>query len=100
MSLEQKLQFFQFLVEMGFKTIEISFPAASDTEFELTRYLIEHDLIPDDVAIQVLTQSRDHIIETDFRGVERREKRCRTSVQLHLYPAAGRRVSFFKKAVH
>ncbi len=80
MSLEQKLQFFQFLVEMGFKTIEISFPAASDTEFELTRYLIEHDLIPDDVAIQVLTQSRDHIIERTFEAL----KGAKNAV-VHLY---------------
>ena len=62
MNLSQKLKFFQFLVDIGFKTIEIGFPAASDTEFEFTRYLIDHHLIPDDVAIQVLTQSRQHII--------------------------------------
>lgn len=72
MNLEQKLTFFQFLVDMGFKTIEIGFPAASDTEYEFTRYLIEHGLIPADVTIQVLTQSRQHIIEKTYaalRGV-------------------------------
>lgn len=80
MSLEQKLRFFNFLVQMGFKTIEISFPAASDTEFELTRYLIENDLIPDDVAIQVLTQSRDHIIDKTFEAL----KGAKNAV-VHLY---------------
>lgn len=80
MSLEQKLKFFNYLVKMGFKTIEISFPAASETEYELTRYLIEHDMIPDDVAIQVLTQSRDHIIEKTFEAL----KGAKNAV-VHLY---------------
>ena len=74
MNMSQKLKFFQFLVDMGFKTIEIGFPAASDTEFEFTRYLIDNNLIPDDVAIQVLTQSREHIISRTFdalRGAPR-----------------------------
>ena len=52
MGLNQKLQFFQFLVDMGFKTIEIGFPAASETEYEFTRALIDQNLIPDDVTIQ------------------------------------------------
>ncbi len=69
MNLEQKLEFFQFLVDMGFKTIEIGFPAASDTEFEFTRYLIDNKLIPDDVQIQVLTQSRQHIIERTYEAL-------------------------------
>ena len=74
MSLEQKLAFFHYLVDIGFKTIEIGFPAASETEFEFTRRLIEDKLIPDDVAIQVLTQSRPHIIDRTFealRGAKR-----------------------------
>lgn len=74
MNLEQKLKFFQYLVDMGFKTIEIGFPAASDTEFEFTRHLIDNKLIPADVTIQVLTQSRQHIIERTFealRGVHK-----------------------------
>jgi len=70
MNLSQKLKFFQFLVDIGFKTIEIGFPAASDTEFEFTRYLIDHHLIPDDVAIQVLTQSRQHIISRTFEALQ------------------------------
>ena len=69
MGLNQKLQFFQFLVDMGFKTIEIGFPAASETEYEFTRALIDQNLIPDDVTIQVLTQSRAKIIEKTFSAL-------------------------------
>ncbi len=70
MSLEQKLEFFKFLVKIGFKEIEIGFPASNDTEYELTRALIEEDLIPDDVTIQVLTQSREHIIKRTFEALK------------------------------
>ena len=80
MNLDQKLSFFQKLVDMGFKTIEIGFPAASDTEFAFTRYLIENDLVPDDVAIQVLTQSRQHIIEKTFEALKGVKKAV-----VHLY---------------
>jgi 2-isopropylmalate synthase len=80
MNLEQKLMFFKKLVEMGFKTIEIGFPAASETEFAFTRHLIEHNLIPDDVRIQVLTQSRQHIIEKTFEAL----RGCKKAV-VHLY---------------
>ena len=80
MNLEQKLMFFQKLVDVGFKTIEIGFPAASDTEFEFTRYLIDNHLIPDDVMIQVLTQSRPHIIEKTFEAL----RGCKNAV-VHLY---------------
>lgn len=69
MNIEQKLAFFQFLVGIGFKEIEIGFPAASDTEFEFARRLIEGGLIPDDVTIQVLTQSRRHIIDKTFESL-------------------------------
>lgn len=74
MGLKEKLQFFEFLVSMGFKTIEIGFPAASDTEYEFTRALIDGNYIPDDVTVQVLTQSRGHIIQRTFealRGVKK-----------------------------
>lgn len=74
MGLKEKLQFFEFLVGMGFKTIEIGFPAASDTEYEFTRALIDGNYIPDDVTVQVLTQSRGHIIQRTFealRGVKK-----------------------------
>ncbi|MDN3016100.1 2-isopropylmalate synthase [Paenibacillus sp. BSR1-1] len=74
MSLEEKLEYFQMLVKVGFKEIEVGFPAASETEFAFLRTLIEQDLIPEDVTVQVLTQSRDHIIEKTFealRGVNK-----------------------------
>ncbi|WP_343256298.1 2-isopropylmalate synthase, partial [Ligaoa zhengdingensis] len=70
MSLEEKLDFFNLLVKIGFKEIEIGFPAASETEYEFCRALIERDLIPDDVTIQVLTQSRPHIIERTFAALD------------------------------
>ena len=80
MTLEQKLDFFKLLVEVGFKEIEVGFPAASDTEYEFTRTLIEQNLIPDDVTIQVLTQARDHIIRRTFEAV-----RGAKNVIVHLY---------------
>ncbi|MEA4888307.1 MAG: 2-isopropylmalate synthase [Clostridiaceae bacterium] len=80
MNLEQKLRFFQQLTDMGFKTIEIGFPAASDTEYAFTRYLIDHQLIPDDVTIQVLTQSRQPIIDKTFAALHG----CKKAV-VHLY---------------
>ena len=70
MDLEQKLQFFSFLVKVGFKEIEVGFPAASDTEFALLRALIERGLVPDDVTLQVLTQCREHIIRKTFDALE------------------------------
>ena len=70
MSLEEKLEFFDLLVKIGFKEIEVGFPAASDTEYEFCRALIERDLIPDDVTIQVLTQAREHIIEKTFEAIK------------------------------
>ena len=70
MNLEQKVEFFKLLVEIGFKEIEVGFPAASETEYTFLRKLIEEDLIPDDVTIQVLTQARDHIIKKTFEAVK------------------------------
>lgn len=70
MTLEEKVEFFDYLVSIGFKEIEIGFPAASETEFEFTRYLIENNKIPDDVIIQVLTQSREEIIDKTFKALE------------------------------
>ena len=70
MTLQQKLHFFQMLVDIGFKEIEVGFPAASETEFEFCRTLIEQHLIPDDVKIQVLTQAREHIIRKTFEAIE------------------------------
>lgn len=70
MNLEEKLELFKLLVEIGFKQIEVAFPAASDTEFAFLRTLIENNLIPDDVTIQVLTQAREHIIRRTFEALE------------------------------
>lgn len=70
MSLEQKLEFFQMLVDIGFKEIEVGFPAASDTEYQFLRTLIERHMIPDDVTVQVLTQAREHIIRKTFDALE------------------------------
>lgn len=70
MSLEDKLDFFKLLVEIGFKEIEVGFPASSDTEYNFIRALIERNMIPDDVTIQVLTQAREHIIRKTFEAVK------------------------------
>ena len=80
MSLEQKVEFFKLLVEVGFKEIEVGFPAASETEYEFLRTLIEHDLIPDDVTVQVLTQAREHIIRKTFEAL----KGCKNAI-VHVY---------------
>lgn len=70
MNLTQKINFFKYLVSLGFKEIEVGFPAASDTEYLFCRTLIEQNLIPEDVTIQVLTQSREHIIKKTFEALE------------------------------
>ncbi|MCD8335933.1 MAG: 2-isopropylmalate synthase [Lachnospiraceae bacterium] len=70
MTLDQKISFFKLLVEVGFKEIEVGFPAASDTEFQFLRRLIEEDLVPDDVTLQVLTQAREHIIRKTFDALK------------------------------
>ena len=70
MSLDEKLQFFQMLVDVGFKEIEVGFPAASETEYNFMRALIERNMIPDDVTVQVLTQAREHIIRRTFEAVK------------------------------
>ncbi|MDE6593255.1 MAG: 2-isopropylmalate synthase [Oscillospiraceae bacterium] len=94
MSLEEKLEFFTKLVEIGFKDIEVGFPAASDTEYEFCRTLIERNMIPDDVRIQVLTQSREHIIKRTFEAI----KGCKNAV-VHLYNSTSKaqREQVFRK---
>ncbi|SFX77992.1 2-isopropylmalate synthase [Ruminococcus sp. XPD3002] len=94
MSLDEKLEFFKKLVDIGFKEIEIGFPAASETEYDFCRALIEQDLIPDDVAIQVLTQSREHIIEKTFEAL----KGCKNAI-VHLYNSTSlaQREQVFRK---
>lgn len=95
MSLEEKLEFFQLLVDIGFKEIEIGFPAASETEYDFCRTLIEQNLIPDDVTIQVLTQSREHIIEKTFEAL----RGCKSAV-VHLYnsTSVAQREQVFRKS--
>ena len=95
MSLEEKIEFFKLLVKIGFKEIEVGFPAASETEFEFCRTLIEQDLIPDDVTIQVLTQAREHIIKKTFEAI----KGAKQAV-VHLYnsTSVAQREQVFKKS--
>lgn len=70
MNLQEKLEFFQTLIEVGFKEIEVGFPSASDTDYEILRTLIEGGYIPDDVTIQVLVQARPHLIKKTFDAIE------------------------------
>lgn len=95
MSLEEKIEFFKELVRVGFKEIEIGFPAASETEYEFCRVLIEQNLIPDDVTIQVLTQAREHIIKKTFDAVQGAK-----NAVVHLYNSTSyaQRTQVFKKS--
>ncbi|MBQ7797260.1 MAG: 2-isopropylmalate synthase [Lachnospiraceae bacterium] len=70
MVVEEKVEMFNLLVKMGFKEIEIGFPAASQIEFDFLRQLVERKLIPDDVVVQVLTQCREHLIERTFEAIQ------------------------------
>ncbi len=96
MSLEEKLEFFDVLVKVGFKEIEIGFPAASETEYEFCRALIEKNLIPEDVTVQVLTQSREHIIEKTFKALEG----IKSPAIVHLYnsTSVAQREQVFRKS--
>lgn len=95
MNLEEKLEFFRLLVQIGFKEIEVGFPAASDTEYQFMRALIERNMIPDDVTVQVLTQAREHIIKKTFEAV----KGCKHAI-IHLYnsTSVAQREQVFKKS--
>ena len=95
MSLEEKLEFFKLLVEVGFKEIEVGFPAASETEYTFLRTLIDNNMIPDDVTVQVLTQSREHIIRKTFDAL----KGCKNAV-VHLYNSTSlaQREQVFRKS--
>ena len=94
MSLEEKLEFFKLLCKVGFKEIEIGFPAASETEYEFCRKLIEENLIPDDVTIQVLTQSREHIIAKTFEAIQGAK---RAIVHLYNSTSKAQREQVFKR---
>lgn len=92
MTPQRKLRMFQLLVDMGYKEIEVGFPSASQTDFDFVRQIIEGDLIPDDVVIQVLTQSREHLIERTFEAIEGAKQAI-----VHLYNSTStlqRRVVF------
>ena len=95
MNLEQKIEFFKMLVKIGFKEIEVGFPAASETEYTFLRTLIEENLIPDDVTIQVLTQAREHIIKKTFEAVKGAK-----NVIVHVYNSTSlaQREQVFKKS--
>lgn len=95
MRLDEKLEFFQMLVEVGFKEIEIGFPAASETEYEFCRTLIEKNMIPDDVTIQVLTQARPHIIKKTFEAVKGAP---RAIVHVYNSTSLAQREQVFKKS--
>ena len=95
MTLEQKVEFFKLLVKVGFKEIEVGFPAASETEYNFLRTLIDQNLIPDDVTIQVLTQAREHIIRKTFEAVKGAPKAI-----VHVYnsTSVAQREQVFKKS--
>ena len=95
MDSERKLRFWNLLVSLGFKEIEVGFPAASETEYEFLRTLIKQDLIPDDVTVQVLTQAREHIIRKTFEAL----KGCKNAI-VHVYNSTSyaQRQQVFKKS--
>ena len=95
MSLEEKLEYYKVLLDVGFKEIEVGFPAASETEFEFLRTLIDNNMIPDDLTVQVLTQCREHIIRKTFEA-------CKgaPSAIIHFYnsTSVAQREQVFKKS--
>lgn len=95
MSLEEKVKFYQMLVDIGFKHIEVGFPAASETEYQFLRTIIERNMIPDDVTVQVLTQAREHIIKRTFEAID-----GAPNVIVHVYnsTSVAQREQVFKKS--
>jgi len=92
MSIEEKVEFFQLLCRVGFKQIELGFPSASDTEFQFFRRLIDEDLIPDDVTIQLLVQTREHLIRRSFEAIKGAKRAI-----VHIYNSTSplqRRITF------
>lgn len=92
MSVEEKLEFFDLLCRIGFKQIEVGFPSAADTEFNFCRRLIEEDRIPDDVTIQILVQTREHLIRRSFEAIAGAKRAI-----VHIYNSTSplqRRVTF------
>ena len=80
MVVEEKIEMFQYLIKLGFKEIEVGFPAASQIEFDFLRHLIEHDMIPNDVYVQVLTQCREELIARTFESIQG----CKQAI-VHIY---------------
>ena len=95
MNLDEKIEFFKLLLKIGFKEIEVGFPAASKTEYNFLRTLIENDLVPDDVCLQVLTQAREHIIKKTFESLEG----CKNAI-VHFYNSTSyaQREQVFRKS--
>lgn len=95
MSLEEKVKFYQMLVEIGFQHIEVGFPAASETEYQFLRTIIERGMIPDNVTVQVLTQAREHIIKRTFEAID-----GAPNVIVHVYnsTSVAQREQVFKKS--
>ena len=94
MSVEEKIKLYKTLLKIGFKEIEVGFPAASDTEFKFLRRLVDDGLVPDDVTVQVLTQAREHLIKKTFESL----RGCKTAI-VHLYNSTSplqRKVTFNK----
>lgn len=95
MSIDEKIEFYKMLLKVGFKEIEIGFPAASETEYQLLRRLIEEDLIPPDVTVQVLTQAREHIIRRTFEALDGCE---RAIVHVYNSTSVAQREQVFQKS--
>ncbi len=95
MSLEEKLEYFQMLVDIGFKEIEVGFPASSETEYHFMRALVEQNRIPEDVTVQVLTQAREHIIKKTFEAVKGAPH---TVIHLYNSTSVAQREQVFKKS--
>lgn len=95
MNLEEKVKFYQMLVDIGFKHIEVGFPAASETEYRFLRTIIERNMIPEDVTVQVLTQAREHIIKRTFEAID-----GAPNVIVHVYnsTSVAQREQVFKKS--
>lgn len=94
MSVEEKIKLYKMLLKIGFKEIEVGFPAASDTEFKFLRRLVDDGLVPDDVTVQVLTQAREHLIRKTFESL----RGCKTAI-VHLYNSTSplqRKITFNK----
>lgn len=92
MNLEEKIEMFRLLCDIGFKEIEVGFPAASDTEYSFLRALVERDLVPEDVTVQVLVQCREHLIRRTFDAIKGIKK-----VIVHIYNSTSplqRRITF------